>query len=61
MSDAATRTMTVQEFYQWRVDQDERCELVDGVFVPLRAMTGASNARDAILVNCIIERVELVR
>src|ERR1700722_3753779 len=45
--------MTVEEFYQWQLDQDERYELVEGVPVPLRAMTGASNVHDVILVNCI--------
>ncbi len=47
--------MTVDEFYRWQLDQDERYELVDGVPVPLRAMTGASNVHDVILVNCIIQ------
>jgi Uma2 family endonuclease len=55
MAEAQTRTMTVEEFYQWQLDQDERYELVEGVPVPLRAMTGASNVHDVILVNCIIE------
>jgi Uma2 family endonuclease len=55
MADAVTRTMTVEEFYHWQLDQDERYELVDGVPAPLRAMTGASYAHDVILVNCIIE------
>jgi Uma2 family endonuclease len=55
MADAQTPTMTVEEFYQWQLDQDERYELVEGVPVPLRAMTGASNVHDVILVNCIIE------
>lgn len=47
--------MTVEEFYLWQLDQDERYELVDGVPVPLRAMTGASNVHDVISVNRIIE------
>jgi Uma2 family endonuclease len=55
MAEAQARTMTAEEFYRWQLDQDERYELVDGVPVPLRAMTGASNAHDVILVNCIIE------
>ncbi len=55
MGEAQVRTMTVEEFYRWQLDQDERYELVDGVPVPLRAKTGASNAHDVILVNCIIE------
>jgi Uma2 family endonuclease len=55
MAEARVRTMTAEEFYLWQLDQDERYELVDGVPTPLRAMTGASNAHDVILVNCIIE------
>ncbi len=55
MAEAHVRTMTVEEFYRWQLDQDERYELVEGVPVPLRAMTGASNAHDVILVNCIVE------
>jgi Uma2 family endonuclease len=53
MAETQTRLMTCEEFYQWQLDQDERYELVDGVPVPLRAMTGASNVHDVILVNCI--------
>jgi Uma2 family endonuclease len=55
MAEVQVRTMTADEFYLWQLDQDERYELVDGVPVPLRAMTGASNAHDVILVNCIGE------
>jgi Uma2 family endonuclease len=55
MAEAKVRTMSVDEFLIWQLDQDERYELVDGVPVPLRAMTGASNVHDVILVNCIIE------
>jgi Uma2 family endonuclease len=55
MYQAWLRLMTPEEFYSWQLDQDERYELVDGVPVPLRAMTGASNAHDVILVNCIGE------
>ena len=55
MAEAQVRTMTADEFYLWQLDQDERYELVDGVPVPLRAMTGASNFHDVILVNCIAE------
>jgi Uma2 family endonuclease len=53
MAETQMRSMTPEEFYQWQLDQDERYELVEGVPVPLRAMTGASNVHDAILVNCI--------
>lgn len=55
MAEAQLRMMSVEEFYLWQLGQDERYELVEGVPVPLRAMTGASNVHDAILVNCIIE------
>jgi len=55
MAEPRPRSMTPDEFYSWQLDQDERHELVEGVPVPLRAMTGASNAHDVILVNCIAE------
>ncbi len=55
MADALRKLMTVEDFYIWQLDQDERYELVEGVPVPLRAMTGASNEHDTILVNCIGE------
>jgi Uma2 family endonuclease len=55
MAEPLTLLMSVEEFYVWQLDQDERYELVDGVPKPLRAMTGASNAHDVILVNCIIQ------
>ena len=55
MSEPSERTMSVEEFYLWQLDQDERYELVDGVPRPLRGMTGASNVHDTILVNGIIQ------
>lgn len=55
MAETRPRLMTPDEFYLWQLDQDERYELVDGAPVLLRAMTGASNAHDVILVNCISE------
>lgn len=55
MAETRPRLMTPDEFYLWQLDQDERYELLDGVPEPLRAMTGASNAHDVILVNCISE------
>jgi len=55
MAEASARPMTCEEFFEWQLDRDERYELVDGVPTPLRAMTGASNVHDAILVNCMIE------
>ena len=55
MAETQLRGMTPEEFFLWQLDQDERYELVDGVPVPLRAMTGASNAHDVVVVNCIAE------
>ena len=40
MAETQMRSMTPEEFYKWQLDQDERYELVEGVPVPLRAMTG---------------------
>ena len=54
MADAASELMSVEEFFAWCRDQDERYELVDGVPVPLRAMSGVSMAHDAIAVNIIV-------
>jgi Uma2 family endonuclease len=55
MAEPSLRLMTPDEFYVWQLDQDERYELVEGVPVPLRAMTGASNVHDVILINCVGE------
>ncbi len=38
--------MTVEEFLEWNLSQDERYELVDGVPVPLRAMAGAKDEHE---------------
>jgi Uma2 family endonuclease len=54
MAEPQRRLMTVEEFFAWQERQEERYELVDGVPVPLRGMTGASNAHDAIVVNIIL-------
>lgn len=61
MAEPRPRTMTVEEFYIWQLDQDERYELVDGVPVPLRAMTGASNYHDVLVVNLIAALVPALR
>ncbi len=45
--------MTVEEFYVWCEAQDERFEYVDDIVVPRRAVAGASDAHDAIVVNLI--------
>ena len=47
--------MTVEEFLEWNLSRDERCELVDGVPVPLRAMAGAEDEHDTIVVNLIAD------
>ncbi|MFM9943232.1 MAG: Uma2 family endonuclease [Hyphomicrobiaceae bacterium] len=55
MRDAVRHTdMTVEEFLQWNLSQDERYELVDGVPVPLRAMAGAKDEHDTVVVNLIV-------
>jgi Uma2 family endonuclease len=54
MADAAKSLMTAEEFYLWCETQEERYELVDGIPVPLRAMAGASDPHDAIVVNLIV-------
>jgi Uma2 family endonuclease len=55
MGKAARRIdMTVEEFLQWNLFQDERHELVDGVPVPLRAMAGTTAEHDTITVNIIV-------
>lgn len=43
--------MSVEEFFRWQEQQDERYELVDGVPVPHRMMTGASNTHHIAVVN----------
>lgn len=53
MAEAEQRGMTVEAFYLWCLDQEERFELIDGVPVRLRGMMGASNVHDAIVVNAI--------
>ena len=56
MADARRQSsMTVEEFLQWSLSQEERHELVDGVPVPLRAMAGAKAEHDVIVVNLIAE------
>lgn len=54
MADTAQKLMSVEEFFLWCRDQEERYELVDGVPVPLRAQSGASTRHDAIAVNVIV-------
>ena len=61
MAEPGLRLMTPDEFFLWQLDQDERYELVEGVPTPLRAMTGASNVHDVILINCILELGDRLR
>jgi Uma2 family endonuclease len=53
MANAQLQDMTADAFLIWNLSQDQRYELVDGVPVPLRAMTGASNFHDDIVTNLI--------
>ena len=53
MATAKIREMTADEFLVWNLSQDRRYELVDGFPVPLRAMAGATNSHDQIVVNII--------
>lgn len=53
MAQPQIKEMTADEFLIWNLSQAERYELVDGVPVPLRAMSGASNFHDQIAVNII--------
>ena len=58
MPGAATKLMTVEEFFVWQLSQDDRYELVEGVPVimrdPLTMMTGASSLHDRITSNTLI-------
>lgn len=54
MAEPAAHHMSIEEFFRWQERQTERFELVDGVPVPLRAMTGASRQHDRISVNTLI-------
>jgi Uma2 family endonuclease len=53
MAEAKQRPMSVEEFLEWNLSQDQRYELVDGFPVPLRAMAGATRQHDMIVVNVI--------
>ena len=58
MAETAQKLMTVEEFFVWQQDQDERYELVDGVPIiladPVTLMTGASSQHDRITSNILI-------
>ena len=51
--------MTVEEFFAWQQDQEDRYELVDGI--PVKMMAGASNFHDAIVTNIIAALVGKLR
>jgi Uma2 family endonuclease len=53
--------MTVEEFLEWNLSQDQRYELIDGVPVPLRTVAGAKAEHDAIVVNLIAELRDQLR
>jgi Uma2 family endonuclease len=56
MGEPNLRRMTADEFFAWQAKQDRLYELVDGVpILPLKMMTGASQAHDRVVVNIIRE------
>lgn len=58
MSDAARRSMTLDEFLVWQEGRDERYEFIDG---EARAMTGATLTHDIITMNILGELRERLR
>ena len=56
MAEPQLRRMTEAEFFAWQERQERLYELVDGLPVlPLKMMTGASQAHDRVVVNIIRE------
>jgi len=54
MAESARKSMSVEEFFDWQMRQEELYELVDGFPVPRwHTMTGASRYHDAIVVNIL--------
>jgi Uma2 family endonuclease len=54
MAEPQLRRMTQEEFFAWQENQEKLYELVDGLPVlPLKMMTGASQAHDRVTVNII--------
>jgi Uma2 family endonuclease len=52
MAEPQLRRMSQDEFFAWQERQDQLYELVDGMPVlPLKIMTGASQAHDRVVVN----------
>lgn len=56
---AALKQMTPDQFLEWSRDQPERWELYHGM--PIRMMTGASNAHDDVVINVISALRERLR
>src|SRR5436309_5805030 len=62
MAEPQLRRMSQDEFLGWQDQQDRLYELVDGVPVlPLKMMTGASQAHDRVVVNIIRELANQLR
>ena len=56
MAEPQLRRMSQDEFFAWQERQDRLYELIDGIPVlPLKMMTGASQAHDRVVVNIIRE------
>lgn len=55
MPTSPPRRMTVEEFFLWCLDQEQRWELVDGMPVLLHGTTGANQRHGMIVVNAITE------
>lgn len=54
MGEPELKRMTADEFLVWQQSQDQNYELVDGLPVlPLKSMTGATHAHDAVTVNIL--------
>ena len=54
MAEPELRRMSQDEFFAWQERQDRLYELVDGIpLLPLKMMTGASQAHDRVVVNII--------
>ena len=54
MSEAQPRRMSPDEFFEWQKGQERNYELVNGLpYLPLKAMTGATQRHDRITTNAI--------
>jgi len=59
MAEPVCRSWTLEEFFAWQEDQADRCELVDGR--PLKMRAGGRNVHDDIVVNLVGELREQLR